>query len=187
MEGGEGEEVMRRQIWRPMGGPVALLLVLTVVCPRAGANDKTLVLSSHSLEDPDRFALALSCPGASASNARCFARPCCRDLPPLELELPLEARELSGEQVYYYGEQLLMKGQSLQAAAFLARATELLPSDSFAHGNLAIALHQMGRSKDAVPHFRAAAGLNPAALYFANLGQALWSTGDIEEAIRVLR
>ena len=76
---------MRRQTRRPMGGPVALLLVLTVVCPRAGANDKTLVLSSHSLEDPDRFALALSCTGASESDAKCFARPCCRDLPPLEL------------------------------------------------------------------------------------------------------
>ena len=125
--------MMRRQTRRPMGGPVALLLVLTVVCPRAGANDKTLVLSSHSLEDPDRFALALSCPGAAASNARCFARPCCRDLPPLELELPLEARELSGEQVYYYGEQLLMKGQSLQAAAFLARAT---PTGTFTRRKL---------------------------------------------------
>ena len=43
----------------------------------------------------------------------------------------------------------------------------------------------MGRSKEAVPHFRTAAGLNPAALYFANLVQALWSIGEIEEAIRV--
>ena len=110
-----------------------------------------------------------------------------RELPPLVLELPPEAENMSVEEVYYVGEQLLIRGQSLQAAGFLARAAELMPSDSFSHGNLAIALHQMGRSKEAVPHFRTAAGLNPAALYFANLGQALWSIGDIEEAIKVLR
>ena len=77
------------------------------------------MLSSVSHEDPDR------------------------ELPPLALELPPEAATMSGEEVYYLGEQLLIRGQSLQAAAFLARAAELLPGDSFSHGNLAIALHQM--------------------------------------------
>ena len=145
---------------------MAMALMLACACPRAGsvasaADERKLVLSSVSHEDPDR------------------------ELPPLVLELPPEAATMSGEEVYYMGEQLLIRGQSLQAAAFLARAAELMPGDSFSHGNLAIALHQMGRSKEAVPHFRAAASLNPAALYFANLGQALWSIGDIAEAIQV--
>lgn len=147
-------------------GARAIVLVIMCMCPRAGsvvpaADEKKLVLSSVSHEDPDR------------------------ELPPLLLDLPPEAATMTGEEVYYMGEQLLIRGQPLQAAAFLARAAELMPGDSFSHGNLAIALHQMGRSKEAVPHFRAAASLNPAALYFANLGQALWSIGDISEAIEV--
>ncbi len=150
-----------------------LFLLLTISFPRsggveagarkAGEKHREVVLSSTSHDDPDR------------------------DLPPLVHELPPEARNMTGDQVYHLGEQLLIRGQSLQAAAFLARAAELMPQDSFSHGNLAIALHQMGRSKEAVPYFRTAAGLNPAALYFANLGQALWSIGEIEEAIAVLR
>ena len=46
---------------------------------------------------------------------------------------------------------------------------------------------QMGRSKEAAPHFRSAASIAPVEVYFANLGQALWSTGEIEEAMRALR
>ena len=49
-------------------------------------------------------------------------------MPPLLLELPPEAAKMSGEEVYYLGEQLLIRGQSLQAAAFLARAAGLSPS-----------------------------------------------------------
>jgi tetratricopeptide (TPR) repeat protein len=149
---------------------VILVLLLALTYPRASieadgaaARDQHRIISSSSHEDPDRA------------------------LPPLVLELPPEAERMTGEEVYYVGEQLLIKGQAPQAAAFLLRATELMPGDPFSHGNLAIALHQMGRSKEAVPHFRTAAGLYPAALYFANLGQALWSIGDIDEAIRVLR
>ena len=106
---------------------------------------------------------------------------------PLVLALPPELEHLSGDQCYDYGESFLLQGRTLEAATLLARAAELLPNDSFAHGNLAIALHQMGRSREATPHFRAAASLAPAALYFANLGQALWSIGEIDEAVRVLR
>jgi len=162
-------------ISREFGGlsrrALALLTALVCACPRAAgvevdgtssSNVQRRVVSSISHEDPDR------------------------ELPPLVLQLPPEAKTMSGEEVYYIGEQLLIRGQSLQAAAFLARSAELMPRDSFSHGNLAIALHQMGRSKEAVPHFRTAAGLNPAALYFSNLGQALWSIGEIEEAIKVL-
>jgi len=106
---------------------------------------------------------------------------------PLVLQIPEQAKKMSPDKVYLVGEKLLMEGKSMEAAGWLYRAAEMMPRDPFSQGNLAIALHQMGRSKDAVIYFRAAASLDPQDLYFANLGQALWSIGEIDEAIRVLR
>ncbi|KAJ1474726.1 hypothetical protein T484DRAFT_2024817 [Baffinella frigidus] len=73
---------------------------------------------------------------------------------PLVLKLPPELQALNGDDCYDAGEKLLLQGRSLEAATLLARAAELMPGDAFAHGNLAIALHQMGRSREATPHFR---------------------------------
>uniref|UniRef100_A0A6U6BUE6 protein O-GlcNAc transferase n=1 Tax=Guillardia theta TaxID=55529 RepID=A0A6U6BUE6_GUITH len=93
---------------------------------------------------------------------------------------------MTGEQLYFIGEKLLLEGRASEAVAFLSKAASLMPRDAFTHSNLAISLHQLGRSKQAIPHFKMAASTQLDSLYFANLGQALWSVGEIEEAIRVL-
>jgi hypothetical protein len=106
--------------WRPAA---ALVLALACCrCPRAG--------SDASAVDPDGRSLVLSSVSQEDPD---------RELQPVEVNM-------SGEEAYYMGEQLLIRGQSLQAAAFLARA-ELLPGDSFSlshsRGNLASAPHQI--------------------------------------------
>jgi hypothetical protein len=106
--------------WRPAA---ALVLALACCrCPRAG--------SDASAADPDGRSLVLSSVSQEDPD---------RELQPVEVNM-------SGEEAYYMGEQLLIRGQSLQAAAFLARA-ELLPGDSFSlshsRGNLASAPHQI--------------------------------------------
>ncbi|EKX34385.1 hypothetical protein GUITHDRAFT_147284 [Guillardia theta CCMP2712] len=105
---------------------------------------------------------------------------------PLDFSLPEAARSMTGEQLYFIGEKLLLEGRASEAVAFLSKAASLMPRDAFTHSNLAISLHQLGRSKQAIPHFKMAASTQLDSLYFANLGQALWSVGEIEEAIRVL-
>ena len=94
---------------RGNGAAFLLVIIYCFSCAAGGITDSAVisgekehrVLSSTSHEDPNR------------------------DLPPLVLELPPEAERMTGEEVYYVGEQLLMRGQSLQAAAFLARAAGL--------------------------------------------------------------
>ena len=125
----------------------------------------------------------------------------------IRFELPETARSLSADDLYAMGESFLLKNQPSEAAPYLARAAELLPSDPFAQGNFAITLHQaraspygrslrftcirptclttragqIGRSADAVVYFKKAAALMPVAVYFSNLAQALWSLGEVRE------
>lgn len=60
----------------------------------------------------------------------------------LIFEIPSSAMKLSPSQHYEQGEALLMRGLPTDALPWLAKATELMPGDAFAHGNFAIALHQ---------------------------------------------
>jgi hypothetical protein len=60
----------------------------------------------------------------------------------ISFQLPAAAKAMPPNELYDRGEALLMRGLPSDASPYLARAAELMPDDSFAQGNFAIALHQ---------------------------------------------
>lgn len=74
--------------------------------------------------------------------------------------------------------------QHKDALPALQRAAAILPSDAEAHGNLGIALLEVGRLDDAVASFRRALEIRPDyADVHNNLGNALRSLGRLDDAV----
>jgi tetratricopeptide (TPR) repeat protein len=83
---------------------------------------------------------------------------------------------------------LALWAQGKNALPQLQRATELLPEDAEAHGNLGNALRATGRFQDAVRSHRRALEINPGlASAHNNLGSALLDLGRLEEALAHFR
>jgi len=87
----------------------------------------------------------------------------------------------------YLGVTYAEGGNAQTGAGILSVATRLYPSDAGAHFNLAVADGVMGNA-DEIPEYKKALEIDPdLVLGYLNLGAALYSKGQYEEAIQVYR
>ena len=110
--------------------------------------------------------------------------------PDAEAELAAAVAQAADDAVaaYYYGTALLQAGKAPEAAAQLERALRLDPAFWGSYFYLGKIKLQLQQPAQAVPLLRKAVELNPSAsVVFYELGRALISTGQTEEAERVMQ
>jgi tetratricopeptide (TPR) repeat protein len=96
--------------------------------------------------------------------------------PRLEELVRLEPK--SSEVNYLYGDTVLELGEPEKAVSFLEKAVRQSPGLLEAHASLARAYLRLGRVKQAIPHLKAALGIDETGSFYYQLARAYEKTGQ---------